>query len=293
MKRRASSGAIKRAVFLLAAIVILGGCVGQEGGAIMNIMDIQMSGGGVEDMTITAKVPEFARSGSDFGWQLVVEPTINIRDFRAEIYDRGLFTPVSEPDFKTASIRANTTKTFPISYKMGDVGLAEKTDITMRSFYKSNTTLSTTVAVLSEVEYFQRKAQGKLGEIPISTWSSTNPLELTVSWSDPMPLLDAQAVQMYVDYRNSGNGFIENLTTGEVTFTVPGNIEFVSCDDYKMAGEKLTLKRDLDFVQKQAKRSTCTFKANASGTIDSRSLVGTALYTYEIDSEVTVPIIQK
>jgi hypothetical protein len=256
-------------------------------------MDIQMSGGGVEDMTITAKVPEFARSGSDFGWQLVVEPTIDIRDFRAEIYDHGLFTVVSEPDFKPTSIRANTTKTFPISYKMGDTGLAEKTDIKMRSFYGSNTSLSTTVAVLSEVEYFQRKAQGKLGEIPVSTWASTNPLELTVSWSDPMPLLDAQAVQMYVDYQNSGSGFIEKLGIGEVTFIVPENIQFVTCDDYKLEGNSITLKRDLDFVQKQAKRSTCTFKAKASGTIDSRSLVGTALYTYEIDSEVTVPIIQK
>jgi len=284
----------KRAVFLLATIVVLGGCVGQSGGAMLSIMDIQMSGGGVEDMTITAKVPEFARSGGVFGWQLVVQPTVDVKNFRFEIYDHGLFMAVSgENIIGTSDINANTTKTFPLTYTMGDAGLAESTDIKMRSFYVSNTTISTTVAVLSEVEYFQRKAQGKLGEISVSTWSSTNPLELTVSWSDPMPLLDAQAVQMYVDYQNSGSGFIEKLGIGEVTFIVPENIQFVTCDDYKLEGNSITLKRDLDFVQKQAKRSTCTFKAKASGTIDSRSLVGTALYTYEIDSEVTVPIIQK
>lgn len=280
-------------ILALFAIAVLSGCVGQNGGAIMSIMDIRMSGGGSEDMTVTAKVPEFARSNSDFNWQLVVQPSIDIKDFRTEIYDTGLFKAAEGQDIKADTIHANTTKIFPLSYKMGDAGLAEKTDIKMRSFYRSNVTISTTVAVLSEVEYFQRKAQGRLSEIPVYTWMSTNPLQLTISWSDTMPLLDAQAVQMYVDYQNTGSGYVEKLMPGEVTFVVPTNIEFVSCDDYNVTGNKLVLKRDLDFLQKRAKRSTCTFKAKASGTIDSQSLSGMALYSYEIDSKVTVPIIQK
>lgn len=281
------------AVFVLLAIVVLCGCVGQSSNVLQNIMNINVAGGGVEDLTITAKIPEFARNNSDFNWQLVVQPNTGIRNFRAEIYDHGLFTVVSEGDLSADAINANTTKIFPISYKMENAGLADQTTIKMRSFYRSNATVSTTVAVLNEVEYFQRKAADTLGEIPVSTYTSTNPLQLTVSWSDPMPLLDGQEVQMYVDYQNLGEGFIDGLSAGNVTFLMPGNLKFVSCDDYRQDGERLVLKRDLDFLQKRAKRSTCTFTANASTAVDSRSLVGTASYAYELDSSITVPIIQR
>ena len=275
---------------------MIAGCVGQDGGVLQSIMNVQVAGGGAEDVTITAKIPEFARSGGIFSWQLVVQPSIDIKDFRFEIYDHGLFTTVTgENIVGTSDINANSTKTFPITYTMGDAGLAESTNIKMRSFYSSNATMSTTVAVLNEVEYFQRKANGKLDEIPVSTYSSTNPLQLTVTWSDTMPLLDAQGVQMYVNYQNKGEGFIDRLYAGNVTFTIPSNLEFVTCDDYgyNAATGKMTLMRDLDFLQKTAKKSTCTFKAKASGAMDSRSLVGTALYMYELDSTVNVPIIQK
>jgi len=293
VKRTSSSRTGKRAVLLLFAIVILCGCIGQDAGEQVKILDFQVTGGGVEDVTVTAKMPEFSRKDRDFGWQIVAQPTVDITDFRAEVYDRGLFTNLTPDEVSADSINANTTKLFPISYRMGDPGLAEKTDIKMRSFYKSRAMTSTTVAVLNEVEYFQRKAKGTLGEIQVSTWSSTNPLLLTVSWSDPMPLLDAQEVQMYVDYQNLGDGYIEKLNTSDVTFTVPENLEFMSCDDYKNEGGSLILKRDLDLLQKRAKRSTCTFKAVAAGPVDSRSLTGTAAYNYEIDGTVTVPIIQK
>jgi hypothetical protein len=280
-------------VLLLAAAVVLSGCVGQGTNVLQNIMDIKLSGGGVEDTTITAKVPEFARANRDFDWQLAVQPAIDIRNFRTEIYETGLFDVVGSDPLNKSEINGNRTELFSIKYHMGDPGLAQQTAIKMRSFYTSNATTSTTVVALSETEYFQRKQADTLSTIPVSTWTSTNPLLLTVTWSDPMPLLDAQAVQMYVDYQNLGSGYIEKLSAGQVTFTLPTNIEFVSCDDYNLTDGKLFLKRDLDFLQKRAKRSTCTFKAKASGTIDSQSIVGTALYDYEIDNTVTVPIIQK
>lgn len=281
------------AVFLLIAAVMFSGCVGQENGETVKILDLQVTGGGAEDVAVTAKVPEFTRKDRDFGWQIAVQPAVDITDFRADVYDRGLFTNLTPDEVAADSINANTTKLFPISYHMGDPGLAEKTDIRMRSFYRSKAMISTTVAVLNEVEYFQRKAKGTLGEIPVSAWSSTNPLQLTITWSDPMPLLDAQEVQMYVDYQNLGSGFMEKMNAGNVIFAIPENLEFVSCDDYGSEGGKLVLKRDLDFTQKRAKRSTCTFKARASGPVDSRSLVGTAFYDYEIDGKITVPIIQR
>jgi len=153
--------------------------------------------------------------------------------------------------------------------------------------------MTTTVAVLKEVEYFQRKAQNKLGEIPVTIWSSTNPLKVTVSWSDDMPLLENQEVQMYVDYKNEGTGFVGTLNPGDVTFTVPSNLKFVTCNDYELNGDKIVLKQPIEFVQKKGKKSTCTFTAVANTTIDSQALLGNALYNYELDSTVTVPIIQK
>ena len=176
---------------------------------------------------------------------------------------------------------------------MGDPGLAEETDIKFRMFYTSNASISTSSIVLSETEYFERKAQGTLGNIPVTTWTSTNPLRLSVTWSDEQPLLDEQEVQMYVDYQNLGKGFIDKLEVGSTYFVLPGNLEFQTCDDYKLEGNNIVLKRELDFLQKRAKISTCTFKAKGTGIIDSRSMVGAASYTYEVDTKVTVPIIQK
>lgn len=282
-------------VLMLFATAIIAGCVGQEGDVFLSILDVRLVGGGAEDTTITAKVPEFARKDRDFDWQIVVQPSIDIQNVKIEVYDTGLFEPWEgmRGPFEKDLIKANRTEIFSLRYHMGDPGLAEDTDIKFRTFYTSNATISTSVVVLSEVEYFERKARDTLGEIPISTWTSTNPLRVTVTWSDEQPLLDAQEVQMYVDYQNLGTGFIDKLEPGEVYFIVPGNIEFQSCDDYRLEGEILILKRELDFLQKRAKRSTCTFKAKGTGTIDSRSIVGVAAYRYEIDSAVTVPIIGK
>jgi len=284
-----------KAAGLLVVILLISGCVGQEGGAFVSMLNIQLIGGGPEDTVITAKVPEFARKDRDFNWQLVVEPSVDIRDVKIEVYDTGLFEPWegSKGPFFKDLIKANNTETFSLKYHMGDPGLAEETKIKLRMFYSSNSSISTTVAVLSEVEYFERKSAGTLGEIPITTWASTNPLKISVSWSDQQPLLDSQEVQMYIDYQNTGKGFIEKLGPGDVYFVIPGNLEFRACDDYGLEGNRIVLKREIDFVQKRAKRSTCTFKAKASEAIDSRSIVGIAIYRYEIDEEVRVPIIRK
>jgi|GEM_PF-5320734 len=287
-------------VLLLTTAIFAAGCVGQGGNVFQSVMDVKVSGtSATEDTTITAKIPEFARADTDFSWQLVVQPIADIKDFKIFIDDTGLFTDLQtgDPLNNGVTILANRTQTFNIKYRMGDPGLAEKTNIKLRSTYVSNASTSTTVAVLSDTEYFQRKAKGTLGEIPTSTWTSTSPLQLTVSWSDTMPLLDKQNVQMYVDYKNTGSGIIENLMPHQAFFSIPSNLEPKNCDDYTLVnlpeGNRLELKNQLDFIQNKAKRSTCTFVAHSAGPIDSTSITGWVQYTYEIDNTITVPIIQK
>jgi len=288
-------------VFLLVSTVMIAGCTGQSNTDTGSTKDVNVIGGSTEDTTITAKVPEFARKDTDFNWQLIVQPSSAIKDFRAEIYDAGLFQggdSAENMNLYEAEIMANRTKAFSLRYRMGDPGLAEKTDIKIRSFYSSETSIATTVAALSETEYFHRKATGTLDAIPVATTTTNNPLRLSISWSDAMPLLDKQEVQMYVDYKNNGEGYITTLEKNSVVFNIPSNLQAVRCDDYTLStiaqpGGTMTLSKTLDFVQKSAKRSTCTFAVKAAGTIDSQSISGRASYLYETDSTVSVPIIQR
>jgi hypothetical protein len=279
------------------AVIMTSACVGQGGGVIQNILTIDVVKGGVEDMTIQAKVPEFARANGDFNWQLVSEPVIMVKEFGIEVIDRCQFVNKTPDSFALPEIRANNTQIFTMTYHTPQVEFERPCPVSFKANYMSNATMSTTVAVLQELEYAQRKAAGKLDEIPIRTFTSRNPLQLTISWGPyGQPLLDSSANQLYIDYSNAGTGTIAMLEPGQVTIQVPANMgNDINCDDYSWDATKrtLTLSKQLDFLRKEAKRSTCTFTAKASKSIDSQSLAITATYRYQLEGTVSIPLVAR
>jgi len=283
------------------AVIMTSACVGQGGGVIQNVLTIDVVKGGIEDMTIQAKVPEFARANGDFNWQLVSEPVITVKEFGIEVIDRCQFVNKTPDSLALPEIRANNTQIFTMTYHTPQVEFERPCPVSFKATYTSNATMSTTVAVLQEVEYMQRKAAGKLDEIPIRTFTSRNPLQLTVSWGPyGQPLLHGSANQLYIDYSNAGTGTIARLEPGQVVIQVPANMgNDINCDDYSKSaawgnGDRtLTLSKQLDFLRKEAKRSTCTFIANASQPIDSQSLAITATYRYQLEGTVSIPLVAR
>jgi hypothetical protein len=288
----------KIAVLMLLAM-LTSACVGQGGGTIQNILTLDVVKSVAEEMNIQAKIPEFARANSDFNWQLTVEPVQTVRELNIGVIDRCQFQlkEGGKDNFSIPVLPANNTETFSIAYHTPSIEFERPCPVVFAVNYVSNATFSTTVAVLQEVEYLQRKAAGTLADIPINSHASQNPLQLAISWGpDGQPILDNSSNQLYVDYTNTGSGTITKLSTGDVVIDVPENMgNDINCDDYAWDNirRKLTLNTQLDFIQKATKRSTCTFKAKAGQPIDSQSLAVSATYNYTLEGTISVPMLAR
>ncbi len=298
---RGKRGGKKAGIFpilIVLATVFISACVGQDGGDVLkNVLTLDVIRGGAEDLTVQAKVPEFARANRNFSWQLVAQPVPTVRDFSIKVADRCVFQNMGKESFSEAEIRGNNTKIFTLKYHTPEVEFERACPVLFMADYRSDFKMSTTVAVLDDVEYMQRKAAGKLGEIEVSTWSSRSPLQITVSWGpEGQPFLSDSRNQMYINYRNTGSGTIAKMEREKVVIKVPSNMggSFI-CDDYGFDAEKreLVLSKDLDFVRKEAKKSTCTFTAKAGQPIDSQGLVLSAEYRYQVEGTVEIPLLAK
>jgi len=296
---------------ILIAVVFSSACVGQTDNTIQNVLTLDVVKGGVEDIAISAMVPEFARMNQDFNWQLLVRPSVMVRDFAISVYDRCVFENTGIDSFAKAELRPNNTEIFKLTYHTPQVEFERSCPVRFNASYISNATLTTSVSVLQDTEYMLRRQAGTLKDIQENTWKSASPLVLSISWgSEGQPLLDNSVNQMYIDYRNNGDGTIERLeggpveilgsetTPGQVIIQVPGNLEpsgELPCDDYTWNpyDRTLTLNRDIDFIRKEAKRSTCTFTAKATQPVDSKSLVVFATYRYAIDGSMSIPLLAR
>ena len=298
---------MKNSVLAIIFVVAAAGCVGQGGDVLKSIIDVPVltSAGTSEDLTITAKIPEFARQNRNFNWQIVAQPTTDIKDFSIDVYDTCKFTPVSDDDIPTpVEIKANRTKTYTLTYSLGTIDFEGDCAVKFKTEHKVEATASATVIALSDTEWQQRKSDGTLSELPVSTYNSNSPLKVSIGWSEDPRFLDASTIQMYVDYSNLGSGSIRNLAAGSVKITIPSNLKITDpkCDDYIQTSvgvppenyTVLELSKSIDFVAKKAKRSTCNFKVDASGeTIKSQSITAVAEYNYETDNSVKIPLLKK
>lgn len=284
---------------LLLLVVAASACVGQTDGVLQSVMTLDVIKGGAEDITITAKVPEFARTNGDFNWQLLAKPTSTVRNFQIAVYDRCVFENKGTESFSSAEILANNTQTFTLTYHTPAIEFDRTCPVYFTASYLSNSTLSSTVVVLQETEYVQRRQAGTMGDIPITTWNSRSPLELSVSWGpDGQLMLENSLNQLHITYANKGAGAIAKLEAGQVIIRVPENVEpdgQMPCDDYTWdtGTRTLTLNRQIDFVQKRAKTSTCTFRAVTDQPVDSESLVVSAEYRYSIDGTVNMQLLSR
>ena len=146
---------MKNSVLAIIFVVAAAGCVGQVDNALKSVIDVPVltSAGTSEDLSITAKVPEFARQNRNFNWQIVAQPATDIKNFSIDVYDTCKFTPVSGDDIATpVDIKANRTKIYTLTYSLGQIDFEGDCSVKFKTEHKAEAAASATVIAFSHTQ---------------------------------------------------------------------------------------------------------------------------------------------
>ncbi len=283
------------AISMIIAVVLVSGCVQFDdfGEARTGIPQITISS---PDIQIDVEAfPEEVKEGRNISLYFDVwnkHEDMDIENFDLKIYDLCVFKDGSDTVdvWVDETIQRNRTTSEDIKLKTGSIDFERDCQIRFRSEYEASIIKSHTVAVLQESEYYQREDTDRLGEISISSTTTTNPLSISISFSDSQPFLDSEENIMYIDYSYSGDGYIDSLPVGSITLDLPDNMQNIKCNDYSLVGEVYSISRKKTFINKQAPRSTCTFTTNASQPIDSKTMILEGTYKYVLDDSLLVRV---
>lgn len=216
---------------------------------------------------------------------------ITLEDVNISIYDPCLFT--GSDTFKSfGDLKENRTKTWSPKYESGNVNFETDCEIKFKTEYNRNLSVTQTIAVLEETEYYQREQLGTLGDISITFYSSESPLLISLSFSEDQPLIDGEDINMYIDYTSTGDGYVNTLQPSDIMINFPDNLLNVSCNGYKRVRGtfEMILDRELKFYNNEAPKTTCSFRTSASQPTDVKTLTMIGTYKYVLDNSILVKI---
>lgn len=218
----------------------------------------------------------------------------DLENLTIDAYDLCLFSG-QQRVLDSIELKSNKTKQVSFKYTANPTNFESDCTLKFRTQYQSTFSLSQDVIVLSESEYYIREQQGTLSNLTASSSSSSNPISLTLTFSENQPFLTGDSFNMYIDYSNTGSGFIDKLEAGSITIRIPANMNVDSCSGYLYSstatgGGTLVLNRDLSFIDNKAPRTTCRVSVTAGQLIDSKTLFLTANYKYALDNSIIVKV---
>jgi hypothetical protein len=229
----------------------------------------------------------------DVIFEIQNKKTDPISDVKFLAYDQCLFSGNNSKNF--TDIETNTTKEWSWKWMTGPTGFDMDCKIKFKVDYLANFTRTQIIPVLTESEYNQRDAAGTLSSIPATTYSSTAPIDIIISFSQSFPFEEGDKVTFFIDYVNKEKGLIDKFDARDVRIKTTGNMNSISCNDYILSGNELVLNKELKFMGGRAPRSTCSFTAAVSGQspLDVQTLTLTAKYKYSLDYSLTVKVSPK
>ncbi len=284
---------MRHIIFLfLALVVFVSACI--------NLGDTQKAGlsfieKNTEDILIRAELsqPEL-KSGMNTSLRFTVSGKQNhdLENFNLNVYDLCDFQCSKEPLWSESLIRANRTKDFTLSCKAPATESETSCAIKFRATYEGRLSQTHDVFVISESEF----ATGRTKVSPAST-ETKSPLKISLSWSDTQPFVEKDKISMFLDYSYSGDGIIEKLRPGDVSFSFPKSLSISegNCRDFYLseAGENYTLSKDLLFLSGKAKQSTCVFETKASQPIESGNILLSAKFLYQLEGSITAKVLPR
>lgn len=283
-------------ILILSVILVLSisGCInlsGQKAGFEMGTSTVD-----ADDLSLSIKaVPTEVKSGRSMSLTFTLQSKENdLKDVSVNAYDICSFT-ADKTEENITSMKQLTERKWSWKFILGETDFAKDCEIKLRASYKSNLLLTQDVISMSESEYYARGELGTLSELTVNSQTSTNPLKISLSFSDEQPFITGEEQKMYVHYSYSGDGYIDKLD--DVNITVPDFIASIECNGYELVtqdnGDRyLTQTREIKFSNKEAASTTCTFSTDVgSEPIKTGKISLTATYIYKFDESLIVKII--
>lgn len=277
-------------ILSILAVVAVSGCIA-------NFPGVQQAGitnptvvSETQDLVLKAEaVPLEVRSGKRLDLYFEIDALKDLKDVSFNITDACLFSGDYAGVFEKQDMKENRSRDFKLSLTAGDVDFDTDCRIRFKTNYSASLVAVQDIIVLSESEFLTEQRTGKISERTAQFASTSNPLQISISFSSPQPFEDKTDEFMYIEYFNAGSGNLEKLGKDSVQFSAPGNVK-MSCDDYRSEGGKNILNRDLVFTGGRAKKSACKLATQAHEPADSKTMQLTANYLYAIDNSINVKI---
>ncbi|MEM7820636.1 MAG: hypothetical protein QW751_00335 [Candidatus Aenigmatarchaeota archaeon] len=281
---------MQKVALLVFAILVVAACVqlpfGRQQVGIPGETHVENPDMNVEVVAFPAEV----KGGRNISvtWNITNKQTTNrLWNVNINVYDQCLFSGDATKHFD--ELRENRTQTWTWRWSSQTTQFERDCNIKFKVSWESNATIIQDINVLSSTEYYTREQTGTLAAMAGTTTASTNPVTITLRFSDPLPWENNTTVYMYIDIADTGGGFIDKLPKGSIRITLPNNLKG-DCDGYKPKGNELILDRDLNFINKMAPSLTCTFQTTTDRPISTGTLSITANYKYDLDNSFTVKV---
>ena len=276
---------------LLVFILLISGCIDFPGFQQASFDSPGTSKTDSTDLILDIQaVPSEVKAGKQISLVFDIQAKENIlKNLNLNSYDQCIFT--GESEYEILELKEQREKIWTWKWIAGESKFEQECNIRFRTEYESEFVKTQDMSVVTESEYYARQERGTLGDITTSISSTTNPLEISVAFSEEQPFIEDDEYHMYINYYYSGDGYLENLKVGDVVIKLPDFISEIDCNSYDIDGNILTLNRELNFIDKKAPQTTCTFKANIEQPIEIAPITITASYKYKFDNSLIIKII--
>jgi len=234
-------------------------------------------------------VPQTVKSGKTalLVFEIRNKNNFDLTGVEVTAYDQCIFS--GKNSHVIDILRANSTLTWSWTWTSSQTEVDKDCTIRFRTTYNALNSIFQDIVVLYESEYQQRELEGTMYNIPIQSSFPISPLQIGLRFSEPQPLIDNWEYYMYLDYLDVGSGFVD---VKSITLNFPKNIkaDTISCSGYKRDGSKLTLDREIKFINKKGTPTTCTFTTSASQPLSIETMQMRTEYEYKIDSSINIKV---
>jgi len=198
----------------------------------------------IKNSDVTVQVlayPAEVRGGSDISvkWDTTnMQENDPLSDVNINAYDTCLFSG-TETTKHFDKLQPNRTQTWDWSWTSQTTPFERDCEIKFKTNWSGTAHVSQQISVLTDSEYYAREQAGTLSALSGTSTASSNPVSISLRFSDPMPWQTGSTVYMHIDVSNIGGGLIDKMPKGSIQITVPNNL-VGSCDGYLGAGSSCT-----------------------------------------------------